>query len=112
MSLLSIDLKALLIPKNSVPYLTFFFLLIPAVSTIFQICESFSISVSIESVVVPLISLTIALFFPQIEFNKLDLPTFGLPIIDIIILSASYSILRFSGSSSITRSSKSPVPDP
>ena len=38
---------------------------------------------SITSLVVPAISVTIALFSPKIEFNNDDLPTFGLPIITV-----------------------------
>ena len=38
---------------------------------------------SIASLVVPAISVTIALFSPNIEFNRDDFPTFGLPIITV-----------------------------
>jgi len=40
---------------------------------------------SIVSLVVPSISLTIALFSPSIKFKRDDLPTFGFPIIAVLI---------------------------
>ncbi len=67
---------------------------------------------SIESLVVPSISLTITLFCPSKELVREDFPTFGLPIRHILILSSSYSISSITGNSSITLSSKSPIPTP
>ena len=49
---------------------------------------------SIVSLVVPSISLTIALFSPSIKFKRDDLPTLGFPIIAVLI--PSFKILPFS----------------
>ena len=49
---------------------------------------------SIVSLVVPSMSLTIALFSPSIKFKRDDLPTLGFPIIAVLI--PSFKILPFS----------------
>jgi hypothetical protein len=54
---------------------------IPAVSIIFKIMPFMVIVPSTISLVVPSISVTIALFSSNSEFNKLLFPTFGLPMI-------------------------------
>ena len=59
--------------------------LIPAVSLIFRLIPSKSMYSSMTSRVVPGISVTIALFSFNKAFNKEDLPTFGLPIIVVLI---------------------------
>ena len=71
--------------------------LIPAVSTIFSGIPLMFTNSSITSLVVPAISVTIALFSPKIEFNNDDLPTFGLPI--ITVFSPSLRILPLSAES-------------
>ena len=59
--------------------------LIPAVSTIFKIIPFRVIDPSTISLVVPSISVTMAFSSSNREFNRLLLPTFGLPIIPIFI---------------------------
>jgi len=71
-----------------------FVFLIPAVSTIFNGMPFIFMYSSIVSLVVPSISLTIALFSPSIKFKRDDLPTFGFPIIAVLI--PSFKILPFS----------------
>lgn len=51
--------------------------LIPAVSTIFKGIPFMFTNSSITSLVVPGISVTIALFSPKMELRSEDLPTFG-----------------------------------
>ena len=53
--------------------------LIPAVSTIFRGIPLIFTNSSITSLVVPAISVTMALFSPSIQFIRDDFPTFGLP---------------------------------
>ena len=60
-------------------------LLKPAVSIKLIFLFSKTISVSIESLVVPAIGLTIDLSSPIIELNKEDFPTFGFPTIATFI---------------------------
>ena len=69
---------AFLIPMLSI---ISFVSLIPAVSINLKATPSIIISSSIASLVVPAISETIAFSSFKIEFNKVDLPTFGSPII-------------------------------
>ena len=71
--------------------------LIPAVSTIFSGIPLIFTNSSITSLVVPAISVTIALFSPNIEFNSEDFPTFGLPI--ITVFNPSLSIFPLSAES-------------
>ena len=78
---------------------TLLFLLIPAVSINTYFPCSFSRLVSIASLVVPAISLTIALFSPKSLFIKDDFPTFGFPIIATFIVVSSSSPSSFSGKS-------------
>ena len=59
--------------------------LIPAVSTKFKVIPPKLSLASIKSLVVPDISVTIALSSSSRAFNKLDLPTFGLPTIAVLI---------------------------
>ena len=68
--------------------------LIPAVSTIFKGIPFILTNSSITSLVVPAMSVTIALFSPNIEFNKDDFPTLGLP--TITVFRPSLSILPLS----------------
>ena len=68
--------------------------LIPAVSIIFNKIPSRLILPSTISLVVPSISVTIALSSFNNKFNKLLLPTFGLPTIVVVI--PSFKILPFS----------------
>ena len=87
--------------KNSGPYSIFPFLRIPAVSTNRYIVDGTSgpepggggrsINASIESRVVPATSETMARVSPKIAFNKDDFPTFGRPIIAILISSGRVS---------------------
>ena len=84
----------------------------PAVSTTITRRPSTSIGRSIASRVVPATSLTIT----RSDFRNLltseDLPTFGRPISARRIVSSSSGSKSPSGSSAITRSSRSPVPEP
>lgn len=80
--------KAFFTPISSIVSDVF---LIPAVSIIFNGIPLIVINSSIVSLVVPSISLTIALSSFKILFNKEDLPAFGLPIIAVFI--PSFSIL-------------------
>ena len=90
---------------------TFAFFLIPAVSVIINSFLNKLYLVSIESLVVPEISVTIFLSSPKIAFTKDDLPTFGLPRIDILGKLISF-VLVLTSSLLTTKSSSSPVPDP
>ncbi len=58
---------------------------IPAVSTIFNGIPFKIISSSSVSLVVPAISVTIALFSPRSKFKRDDLPVFGFPNITVLI---------------------------
>ena len=66
---------------------------IPAVSIIFSGIPFTFIYSSMVSLVVPSISLTMALFSPKIIFNKEDFPTFGFPTMAVFI--PSFKILPF-----------------
>ena len=78
--------KAFLTPISSIVSVVF---LIPAVSIIFKGIPFIVINSSIVSLVVPSISLTIALSSFKILFNKEDFPAFGRPIIAVFIPSLS-----------------------
>ena len=63
--------------------------LIPAVSINFKVIPSIVTYSSIVSLVVPFVSLTIALSSFKIVFNNEDFPAFGFPIIAVFIPSLS-----------------------
>ena len=71
---------------------------------------SFSITVSVASLVVPAIFETITRSSPEIRFINEDLPTFGLPMIATLIESSSSVSSISSGKYFIISSSISPVP--
>ena len=91
--------------------MTLAFFLIPAVSVIINSFLNKLYLVSIESLVVPDISVTIFLSSPKIAFINDDLPTFGLPSIEILGKLSSWLFILSSNFSTM-RSSNSPVPDP
>ena len=82
MSALSANSFAFFTPIFSTSSLAF---LIPAVSIIFNGIPSICINSSIVSLVVPSISVTIALYSFRIKFNNDDFPLFGLPKITVEI---------------------------
>ena len=63
---------------------------IPAVSMIFKVIPSMVTDSSNVSLVVPAISVTIALSSPRRAFKKEDFPAFGLPTMQVRIPSAMY----------------------
>ena len=83
----------------------------PAVSVMINSLLKRLYLVSIESLVVPDILVTIFLSSPSRTLMNDDLPTFGLPRIDIL---GNFSLLFIDSFSNLltTKSSKSPVPDP
>mmetsp|Transcript_21929 Transcript_21929/g.62457 ORF Transcript_21929/g.62457 Transcript_21929/m.62457 type:complete len:379 (+) Transcript_21929:536-1672(+) len=112
--------SARLTMKNSGPKSTFPFLRMPAVSTKryrVDISPSFSagrsIIASIESRVVPAISLTMARSLPKMEFSRDDFPTFGRPMMAMLISSGrstSSKAARASSYSFSTCFATSPIP--
>ncbi len=90
--------------------MTFDFFLIPAVSMNTNFPSSFSITVSVASLVVPAISETITLSSPAILLISEDFPTFVFQITATFTYSSEYCSVSSSGKYLNISSSKSPVP--